>query len=170
LLIFGILLGWSVPIRRWIRRRWMGKWLSPPLATISAPVLQMLSTSTREGRPIVGALSTLAKYHSDSRVQQCLLFARNEIEQGASEWESMRISGLISSAEQHALESCTGKDSQAWILEQLASKRESNSRRRQTLFEKCVHPVIVLFFGGLVFWLASSTLGSIYTLVLLLAP
>ncbi|MBU6237885.1 MAG: type II secretion system F family protein [Planctomycetes bacterium] len=170
LLVAGILLGWSVSIRRWIRKQWMGKWFSPPLATISAPVLQMLSTNVREGRPIVGALSTLAKYHSDSRVQQGLLLARNEIEQGATEWESMQTSGLISSLEQQALESCQGKDSQAWILEQLASKRELDYRRRQSLFEKCVHPVIVLFFGGLVFWLASSTLVSIYGLVTALAP
>lgn len=170
LLILGILMGRSVSIRRWIRKRWMGKWLSPPLATISAPVLQMLSTNTREGRPIVSALSTLAKYHSDSRAQQCLLLARNEIEQGASEWQSMQFSGLISSSEQQALENCPGREAQAWILEQLASKRELDYRRRQILLQKLAHPVIALFFGGLVFWLALLTFGSLYSLVVALSP
>lgn len=164
-LVSGILMGWSVPVRRWVRQGWLGTWFKPAIATTSAPVLRMLATIAREGRPLVGALSTLAKYHADSRLQQRLLIARNEIEQGASSWESMRISGMLSSPEQNALESCPDKDSQAWILEQLASKRELDSQRRRMLVEKCVHPAIVLFFGGAVFWLASSTIVSVYRLV-----
>ncbi len=169
LLVFGILIGWSAPIRRWIRKWLRGKWLSPSLATTTAPVLRMLAIIAREGRPIVGALSTLAKYHSDSRIQQRLLLARNEMEQGASDWESLRISGLLSTPEQRALESCPEKRSQAWILEQLASKRESDSQHRRTLIEKCMHPAITLFFGGIVFWLAYTTIGSVYSLVVALS-
>jgi len=61
----------------------------------SADVLQKLGVAVTSGRPIPGALSTLARYHFDPTIRHKLLFVRNEVEQGADVWQTMTTAGLL---------------------------------------------------------------------------
>ena len=168
-----VLLGWATRFRRWFRRRympqgWRGSWGSD-LGTEFGALFRMLSVNLSSGRPVAGALSTLAKYHSHPVVRQRLLLARNEIEQGAEVWDSLKEAKIVTPAEFKALRMAQGPASEAWVLRKLAVMRNGTWRARDRWWGSFLHPLIVLIFGALVGTLAYSMFGSLYGIVRALA-
>lgn len=102
------------------------------LRSNSAQVLHLLAISLEAGRPIEGALSTLARHHFDRNARTKLLYVRNEIELGAEVWTSLQQASFISSLEADAVRLCPGTRSQSWLLHQLADKRELASGKQRT--------------------------------------
>ncbi len=169
LIVALILIGWSQPIRVAVRRALSLRWTATVSPVSTASVLRVLGVSVLNGRPLVGSLSTLAKYHAQPRLRQQLLLARNEIEQGMDAWESLRLARILKPSECSALRMNEEPASQSWILNRLADKREQLSERRRSLAILFLHPILVIIFGLLVFWLAYSVLGNLYGLTTSLA-
>jgi type II secretory pathway component PulF len=117
----------------------------------SADVLQNLSVVTEAGRPISGALSTLARYHHDSTVRQKLLFARNEVEQGANLWDTLRRVKLLTPAEVALMEASEKVGNRAWAMSQLATCKRRRVQRQLELLGQLVHPFAILLLGGVIF-------------------
>lgn len=130
-----------------------------------AGLLRMLSVNTAAGRPIAGALSTLAKYHSNPWIRQRLLLSRNEIEQGADPWQGLREAGLITIDQEAGLSRVQGNASQAWVLRQLANQLENRVCESQHRLGLWVHPILAVAFGCVVGWLTYGMFRSLYGLV-----
>lgn len=138
LVIGGILLVlfliWLFGTHAGRRTRWAlaGRWLRSIHELYAADVLQKLRVAATAGRPLPGALSTLARYHFDPRVRHELLIVRNDLEQGTPVWQGMADVGLLSTAEANLLTVADGQGSPAWALEQLVDvKRQRVARRLQ---------------------------------------
>lgn len=166
LLCLGILLSWSQTIRSWLVRI-----LRIPVSSREqkhSSLLGILANVVEHGRPMAGAFSTLAKYHTDSKIREKLLVARNEIEQGSDAWVSLKSVGLLSESQTKALEGQSNED-QAWILRSLAKSIDSKQRYRWQWFQSIIHPLITFAFGIAVLGISAAVIDVLYSIVIELA-
>lgn len=165
----GLLLYGFFQFTRWGRSLKSGlasRLLSPVFSLRAAHLLWMLAISKDAGRPLPSSLSTLARYHFDKNFRQNLLFSRNEVEQGATIWESLAKSRIITDAEAMALQSTEGNQATSWLLRKLAQQKRSKVFVLLAFCTSLFHPLMVLLFGIVVLWVSSSYLGSLRDLVL----
>jgi general secretion pathway protein F len=113
----------------------------------SADLLRKLAIATGAGRPIAGALSTLARYHFDSAIRHKLLFVRNEMEQGADLWQSMNDVYLITPPEVRVMDLAERVGNRSWALTQLAYGKSQRATRRLERLSQFLLPVVVLLMG-----------------------
>jgi type II secretory pathway component PulF len=131
---------------RWARRE-IARVFAPARAQRSAGLLRLIAIASNTGRPIAGALSTLARYHFDPALRNKLLFVRNELEQGADLWHSMSAADLISDADVRALDLAERLGNRSWVLTQLASAKSRRAMRRLDHLSQLLLPGIVLLLG-----------------------
>ncbi|MGI9455340.1 MAG: type II secretion system F family protein [Aeoliella sp.] len=164
----ALLLGWlfySQTGWRYVHRHWLPR-LSRLAATLrGADVLSLLAVVGRAGRPLPGALSTLARHHYDGRVRQQLLFARNEVEQGADSWSSLAKAGLFTAQEADALTLAVDGSARAWTMDRLAAlRREQVAQRAETLLN-LLHPAIILLLAAGVLLVALASLLPLFRMI-----
>jgi type II secretory pathway component PulF len=141
-----------------------------PIAQMrKAELLHLLAAGVDSGRPIAGSLSTLARYHFDSRVRQRLLFARNEIEQGVESWQGLKEADFLTQHQAVAVGTAPTNEIRAWILRRLASSMQADSRQRTSLGLALMQPVVVLAFGGIVLFVFVSFFSVLVALITSLA-
>ncbi len=150
--------------------RWLRNWVSSRIgkSTVQLRVsqlLRMLASSLEAGRPLPGALSTLARYHFDRNVQIKLLFARNEVEQGSSTWRSLAKTNLLSNQEAEAIEQASTDSLRAWMIRQLASEKEERVQLHRAFLAMLVHPAIILFLGCIVLWVCVAYFTVLITMI-----
>lgn len=151
--------------RRFFRRTISSRLLRPIAQLRSADLLSLLAVNARAGRPLAGAMSTLARYHFDSKIRQKLLFVRNEMEQGADVWNSMATARLLTSQEARALASSTTTDSRAWTMERLADLRRGRVERRLDLYLSLLQPTVTLLMAAAVLFVAVACLSPLFGMV-----
>ncbi len=156
---------WSETSRRFFRRVLSSRVVPPVVALRSADLLDMLSVTLRSGRPLAGALSTLARHHFDSFMRHKLLFVRNEVEQGADVWQSMATARLITPAEAQALESSTSVDSRAWTMVRLAGLKRSRVAGQIDVGVTLLQPLITLILAGTVLFIALACLSPLWQMI-----
>ena len=148
---FGVLIFlFSTRAGRSLRRAALGRLVRPTRQWHVADVLQKISLASSAGRPVAGALSTLARYHFDPLVRQELLFVRNEMEQGADLWNSMSTVGMLTAAEVRALRSGERIGNLPWVLSQLAEVKRRKTSRRLQRWSELVLPALVLLMAAFV--------------------
>ncbi len=118
-----------------------------------AHTLQLLAIAERQGRPLVGSLSTLAKYHYDRNIRLRLLDARNEIEQGIDNWSSLAGVGILSQQQAIALLESPDCETRAWVLEQFASAKLDRSWRVTSSMIQWTDILATLAFAAVVLWI-----------------
>lgn len=139
---------------RFVRHAIFGRLVRPLQELRSAEVLQKLSVVTHAGRPIPGALSTLARYHFDAVIRHKLLFVRNELEQGADVWQSMTATGLLTRPEAELMKSADRVGNRPWALDQLAAGKKRRTARRLEGMSELFLPAMVLAMGAFVLFQA----------------
>jgi type II secretory pathway component PulF len=147
------------------RRRLMGPLYRPFRELHFADVLDKLSVAVTAGRPIAGAISTLARYHFDPALRTRLLFVRNEMEQGVGVWESMAAVGLLSPPETRALETSEVIGNRAWVLQQLARVKKRRITARLSRLADLVLPAVILTIGAFVLFQALSVFVPLVDIV-----
>lgn len=130
-----------------------------------ADVLEKLSVTAEAGRPIAGAISTLARYHFDPALRRRLLFVRNEIEQGVDAWQSMQSVGLLSPQESHALATADHLGNRAWVLNRLADVKKRRTTVRLSRASDLILPIVILLAGAFVLLQAASIFSSLVEIV-----
>jgi general secretion pathway protein F/type IV pilus assembly protein PilC len=116
----------------------------------TADVLRKISIATTAGRPVSGALSTMARYHFDPTIRHNLLFVRNEVEQGADVWESMRAADMLTPPEVRVLATAERVGNRPWALKQLAFAKIRRTRWRLERLSELVLPAVVILIGAFV--------------------
>lgn len=164
--LFLIATGWSFRFRRWIRSM-----LGLPVSRVGesdVSVLRLLGMTVKNDRPLVGALSTIAKYHTHGAMRSKMLLARNEIEQGAEVWDALRTVQFLSASQAEALRG-ESSVSQAWLLRSFAKGLRNNLEDRERVWVAWLYPIMVLALGTIVFLLSASVFGFLINLVLSVA-
>lgn len=131
----------------------------------AADVLQKLRVAATAGRPIPGALSTLARYHFDPTMRHALLVVRNEIEHGTPVWQSMSEIGLLSAPEANLLAVAERQGSPAWALEQLVDVKRQRVATRWERAAEFLLPAFVLLMAVLVIFQVSLIFVPLITLL-----
>jgi protein transport protein HofC len=116
----------------------------------SPVVLRILAVVVKGGRPVVGAISTMARHHISSSVRHQLLFLRNEVERGGEVWGHLAETGLIQPGEARILEAAGRAGNLPWALEEVAGSIERDVDYRTTLFLEILRPVILIMVPVLV--------------------
>ncbi len=137
---------WTERPGRSLRRRLVRPWFDMR----SADVLQCLSVVTKAGRPIPGAISTLARYHHDPTLRQKLLFVRNEVEQGADLWDTLQKVKLLTPTEGELMEAAQNVGNRPWAMGQLATCKRRRMCGRLELLRQLVEPAVVVLLGVVV--------------------
>jgi type II secretory pathway component PulF len=154
LFALGIIATWWLVFSSWPGRKLrvgiLSRFVRPLRELRVADVLQKLSVASGAGRPVAGAISTLARYHYDPNLRNQLLFIRNEIEQGADVWQSMLKVGLLTKPEAHALETSERIGNRSWVLNQLALLKKRRTLRRLAHWSELALPLIVVLLGAFV--------------------
>ena len=111
------------------------------------------------GRPLPAAISTLARYHFDKSVREKLLFARNEIEQGADDWTSLTESRLLTPQEASAL--ANSSSSRSHISGDAATRRLETEHRHtaEQKRRRTRSPIMTLFFAAIVLLIGTAIFG-----------
>ena len=172
LAIPGIALVWfwkSERLKRYVRRHVTGRIIKPLAQLRSINVLNLLAGNARAGRPLAGAVSTLARYHFDGRIRQKLLFVRNEMEQGADPWESMSRVQLIAPTEARALQAATSSESRSWTLNRFVELKRGRVERRLEMYLSLLQPAATLLIAIVVLVIAVGCLAPIFDLISALA-
>ena len=130
-----------------------------------ADVLQKLSVATQAGRPIAGALSTLARYHFDPTLRHQLLVVRNELEHGVDIWQTMGKLGLLTAPETQVLETAERVGNRPWVLHQLAMLRKRRNVRRMAFWSELAVPAVIILMGAFVLWQSLSIYESLVHIV-----
>ncbi|MDZ4659202.1 MAG: type II secretion system F family protein [Bythopirellula sp.] len=151
--------------RRFFRRTVSSRLIRPIAQLRSADLLSLLSVNARAGRPLAGAMSTLARYHFDAKIRQKLLFVRNEMEQGVDAWNSMATARLLTPQEARALASSTTTDSRAWTMDRLADLRRGRVERRLDLYLSLLQPAVTLLMAAAVLFVAVACLSPLFGMV-----
>jgi type IV pilus assembly protein PilC len=166
LAIIGLFwLAFSSQSGRRLRLAMLGRLFRPLRERYTADVLQKLSIASQAGRPITGALSTLARYHFDPATRHKLLFVRNEMEQGADVWQSMSSIDLLSPPEARVLETADRVGNRPWVLKQLALLRKRRTNRRLSQLSELALPVVVLLMGAFVLFQALGVFGPLVHII-----
>jgi type II secretory pathway component PulF len=169
LLALGVIALWLLLFSAWpgrqLRLGIFGRLFRPLRDLSTADVLQKLSVATKTGRPLPGAISTLARYHFDPALRHRLLFIRNELEQGVQIWQSMLKVGLLDAQETHALETADRVGNRPWVLNQLALRKKRRSLQRFANWSELAFPIIVILVGAFVLMEALSVFGSLVSIV-----
>jgi type II secretory pathway component PulF len=155
--LFGLLLAWSaVSARpgRFLRHSLLGKYFWPLRNLRSAEILEKLSGAASAGRPMAGAISTLARYHFDSSTRRKLLFVRNEMEQGSDVWRSLEDAGLLTAPEENLLTSADRVGNRPWTLHRLAACKKRRTWRTLERMSEMVLPAVVVLLGAFVLFQA----------------
>jgi type II secretory pathway component PulF len=121
-----------------------------------ADVLEKLGLAAKSGRPAPAALSTLARYHFDPLIRHKLLYARNEVEQGADAWQTLAAAGLLTPAEERLLATADRAGNRAWALAKIAHKKRRQTYRRMQTLSDLMLPAVVLVLGSYVLFQALS--------------
>jgi protein transport protein HofC len=135
----------------------------------SGDLLRMIAIASNAGRPIAGALSTLARYHFDPTIRRKLLYVRNEIEQGAQLWQTMSAAELITPADERALDLSERLGNRSWVLSQLAYAKSRRAAHRLDLTSQLMLPIVVLLLGAFVLYQALAIFMPTVTLIQSLA-
>jgi type IV pilus assembly protein PilC len=131
----------------------------------AADLLRKLSLVTRAGRPLTGAISTLARYHFDPTMRRKLLFVRNEVEHGADPWQSMTDERLIDEQEAAALATADRLGNRPWVLRELATAKNRRMDRKWHVIAQLALPVVVLICGTFVLFQAVAVISTLAQLV-----
>lgn len=152
------------PGRR-MRMRLFGPLYRPWRELHFADVLEKLSVAAAAGRPMAGAVSTLARYHFDPALRRRLLYVRNEMEQGADAWQSMRAVGLLSPQEAHLMDTAERVGNRPWVLKQLAQLKKRRGAARISRWAELILPAVILFAGAFVLLNAVSMFTSLVSII-----
>lgn len=165
LLVLFAALYYSPRVEQTVRRIWLPR-VSRSAASLGvAQLLELLAVAIRTGRPLQGAVSTLARYHDDPRIRRKLLYIRNEVEQGANLWATAARSGLLSRAEVEAIEKSATAAGRAWAMERLAATRRVRVAERLETMLDMLHPAAVLLVAAFVLTMALATLLPLIELI-----
>jgi type IV pilus assembly protein PilC len=154
----------SWPGRR-LRRALLAHIFRPIRALREADVMRQLGIAAEAGRPIAGAISTLARYHFDPVLRNQLLYVRNEIEQGADVWQSMGATGLLAPAEVRVLDASERVGNRPWALKQIAMLKQRQTARRLSRWSELALPLFVVLIGGFVLFQALGVFGPLISIL-----
>lgn len=115
-----------------------------------ADLLTKLATVAESGRPLAGAVSTLARYHFDSRLRQKLLYVRNELEQGSDLWTALKSVRLLNDAEFRVMQTSEKLENAPWLLKQLAAEKRTRTLRRLEYWQRMMTPLFAILLGAFV--------------------
>lgn len=167
-LALGVMLAWlvlgSAP-RRFFRRAIAARLFRPVAQLRSIELFRLLATAVDAGRPLPGAISTLARYHFDKHVRLKLLYARNEIEQGVDIWTGLADARLLTADESEALQRASSNEVRSWMLQQLANWKLALLQRRTSTWLTFLHPALVLLFAGIVLLMCFAIFGFLTYLI-----
>jgi type II secretory pathway component PulF len=155
----------STQTGRFVRNSVLGRLLQPLRELHAADLLQKLGIASAAGRPIPGALSTLARYHFVPDVRHKLLFVRNEVELGADIFQSMAQVGLLNAPELRVLQTADRVGNRPWILDQLAAVKQRRTHQRLASAARFVLPAVVLLLAGMVLFQALTVLSPLVQLI-----
>lgn len=113
-------------------------------------VLWLLGQAADAGRPIAGAVSTLARYHYDPAIRQQLLFVRNEIALGVDPWVAAQGTRLMTEHEADAAVAALPLGVLGWTLKALGNGRRDRSDRTLRRLAAAAFPLVILVFGAFV--------------------
>lgn len=135
----------------------------------AADLLEQLSVATGAGRPLTGALSTLARYHFDPAMRRKLLFIRNEVEQGVEMWQSMTAAGILAPSEGALLRTADRVGNRAWVLRTLAAGKRRRTHRWLQRLSDLLLPAATLVIGACVLFESAAIFSALIHLVTNLA-
>ncbi len=159
----------SSSLRRFFRRQIGDRIFRDNSLTLSSQLFRMLAIAVEMGRPLPGALSTLAKYHFDKGTRQKLLIARNEVEQGIPPWNSLVEAKIITPNEYQALSGAANNRVQSWTLRKMATIKQETIQSHSDVRMTFVHPVVILVFAAILLWICYSFFSFITNLIQQLA-
>jgi type IV pilus assembly protein PilC len=107
-------------------------------------LLRILSIVVQGGRPLVGAVSTMARHHPSATVRNHLLFLRNEIERGGEIWDDLAELGFLKPSESRILEAASRAGNLSWALAEIAGSIERDVDYRTTYVLEIVRPVVLV--------------------------
>lgn len=131
-------------------------WEPPLVARMSrridtAAVLQLLAAATAAGRPLEPALAAFARNFPNQSLRRKLQRVRDDAQQGADVWQSMRGRGLLSAQEAAMIESAVRVGNLPWMLRETASGIERKVAYRLQIAGQFAMPATALACGAVMF-------------------
>lgn len=135
----------------------------PRIAT--GDILRNLSYVVSAGRPLLGALSTMAASHPAALIRRRIDIVAFAVEAGGNCWQAMTDVGLIRRREAAVLSSAERAGNLDWALRELAGNIDSRIALRFGVVVEFARPVLLLAYGTTV---ATVVIGLFLPLVKLI--
>lgn len=164
----SIALLFSTRLQRFVTAK-IRPWLRGRSKRVSPITFELLASSVEEGKPLLSGMSTLGKYHYDPLSRQCMLVARNEIEQGASDFDGMQSAKVLDANEAAALREFSTPAGQAYVLRSMATRDRKRLQSREYRNGLLLEPIVIVALGIPVLWICGSFFYMITRLISSLA-
>ncbi|TWT82744.1 type IV pilin biogenesis protein [Planctomycetes bacterium CA13] len=125
------------------------KTASPPVQ-----VRSLLASTIESGQSIETIVCSLSHVHRHGNTGKRLSRAVSRIEQGADGWTALAKSKVLCSREARALALTQSPDTQAWLLDWSASKRQSRRDRQRFAWTETLSLLLTLTLAIVVGWTA----------------
>lgn len=155
------------PIRL-LRRGFISRWMRRFIDLDTPNLLRQLAVARESGKPLSGAISTLARCYHGPAGRQELLRVWNDIEQGDDTWSALQRQRLITSSEASVIRASETLNNTPWALRQLADQRQTRSMTRLRILTRLLPSLALIPIAAVVALLAIGLLGSLSKLVLAL--
>ncbi len=140
--------------------------LSALLPRLYVPdILRNLVLVIEGGRPLAGAVSTMAQSHSQRSLRLRLIQVEEDLNQGDDCWQSLIEAGLLRHGEAAVLAAAQRAGNLPWALRETARSIERRLEFRFAVLLELVRPVLLLGVGILV---ATFVVGMFMPLIKLL--
>jgi type II secretory pathway component PulF len=169
LFLLAILLQWlsaKAGWMRWLKRRLFSFVSRRQHLSNMSETLLLLASSMQSGRPALGALATLARYHPDSRVRNQLLVARNELDFGGGLPAGLLKAGLIPESSANALSHLDLNTEQGWLIDQIAQSNLQDVQDQRAIVRTLWVPVFITVLGFIVLLFSLALICSLIRLIL----
>ena len=164
----SIALLFSTRLQRFVTAK-IRPWLRGRSKRVSPITFELLASSVEEGKPFLSGMSTLGKYHYDPLSRQCMLVARNEIEQGANDIDGMQNAKVLNANEAAALREFSSPAGQAYVLRSIATRDRKRLQNREYRNGLLLEPIVIVALGIPVLWICGSFFYMITRLISSLA-
>lgn len=152
-------------------------------------VVDLLAMVVRQGRPVSAGLATLANYHPTTAIRTRLAKAVQTIDHGMRPWQAMAEQGFVSASQANALAklepavdlvsadlasveselasetSVQVRPTQAWMLQQIASRRQRNEWWRNGIWLRVISIASLIVMALVVTLVAVAMFQSVYSMV-----
>lgn len=150
---------------RFLRSTFLGEIAGRFFGLDASNLLWQMAVTREAGKPLTGALTSLARCHHNPHTRKRLLRTWDATERGANAWQSLTDEGLITQNELRTILAAENLENTPWVLRQLADLRRTKAASRRRVWKQLLPVFTMLPIALVTTFIATAFIASLTNLI-----